>query len=64
MASKVRAQDVNEEVAAEYKLEISQEERFCSPVREVMNPTTPAISENIMNIPVAAFPIGKYIGNN
>lgn len=33
------------------------------PVSEVMNPTTPVISESITKKPVAMFPIGKKIGN-
>lgn len=63
MASKVRAQLVNEDIEAAFKLEGFQVRRLCSPVREVVKPTTPAMRENTMKNPVAIFPIGKYIGN-
>lgn len=63
MASKVSAKVVNAETAAACKFGTFHSRTFCNPVMEVVNPTTPAIRENIMKNPVAIFPIGKYIGN-
>jgi len=63
MANRVSAHVVSEDMAAACKLGASHWKMLLSPVREVVNPTTPAIRDNITKKPVVMFPIGKYIGN-
>ena len=48
--------------AAAGKLSMSQKRRWFTPVMIDATPTTPAIKENSTRNPVAAFPMGKYIG--
>lgn len=63
MASRVSAQVVNDDMAAACKLGAFHWNMLLSPVNEVAQPTTPAMSVKMMKKPVAMFPIGKYIGN-
>lgn len=48
--------------AAACKLSIFQQRMWLNPERVDATPTTPAIKANTTKNPVAAFPIGKYIG--
>lgn len=62
MARAVRVQAIAATVAADGKLSAVQERRWLSPDIADAAPTTPAIKANMTKNPVAAFPIGKYIG--
>lgn len=62
IARRVRLQAMAEAEAAAGKLSKFQKRRWLSPEMTEAMPTTPAIRENITKKPVAAFPIGKYMG--
>ena len=62
MARRVRVQAIVAAVAAAGKLSVVQERTWLTPEIAEAAPTTPAIKANVTKNPVAAFPIGKYIG--
>lgn len=62
MASRVRLQAIVAAEAVAGKLSTSQKRRWFTPVMTDATPTTPAIMANSTRNPVAAFPMGKYIG--
>lgn len=62
MARSVRVHAMVAAAAAEGRLSDVQERRWLSPEMAEATPTTPAIKANVTKNPVAAFPIGKYMG--
>lgn len=62
MASSVRDQAMAAAVSADGKLSAFQLRIWFIPAIADAAPTTPAIKANITKNPVAALPIGKYIG--
>jgi hypothetical protein len=62
MARSVRVQAMAAVAAADGKLSRVQERRWFNPDIVDAAPTTPASKANITKNPVAAFPIGKYMG--
>lgn len=58
----MRVQAIVAAAAADGKLSYVQERRWLSPEMAEATPTTPAIKANVTKNPVAAFPIGKYMG--
>lgn len=62
MARRVRVQATAAAETAVGKLSKPQLRRWCSPEMAEATPTTPANNANTTKNPVAAFPMGKYIG--
>lgn len=62
IARRVRAQAIAAAEAADGKLSAFQERIWLTPAMTDATPTTPAIKANVTKNPVAAFPIGKYMG--
>ena len=62
MASIVRAQAMAAAEAADGKVSLVHERTWAIPAITDATPTTPAIKANVTKNPVAAFPIGKYMG--
>jgi len=62
MARTVRAHAIEATEAADGKLSEVHERIWLSPEINDPIPTTPAIKANVTKNPVAAFPIGKYMG--
>ena len=62
MARHVMVQEMVAAVAAADKLPASQWRRWLRPEIAAATPTTPASMANVTKKPVAAFPIGKKIG--
>ena len=62
MARTVRVQAIAAAAAADGKLSECQARRWLSPTIADATPTTPAIIAYVTKNPVAAFPIGKYMG--
>lgn len=62
MARQVRAQAMVAAEAADGKLSWFQKRTWLNPEMTDATPTTPAIKAKVTKNPVAAFPIGKYIG--
>lgn len=62
MARTVRVQAIRAAVAADGKLSAFQLRRWFNPDNADAAPTTPASKANMTKNPVAAFPIGKYMG--
>lgn len=62
MARTVRAHAMEATDAADGKLSEVHERIWLRPEINDPTPTTPAIKANVTKNPVAAFPIGKYIG--
>ena len=62
MARRVRVQAMVPAAAADGKLSELHSRMWLRPEITEAAPTTPAIRANVTKNPVAAFPIGKYIG--
>lgn len=62
IARRVRVHAIAAAEAAEGKLSMLQSRRWLTPAMEDAIPTAPAIRANVTKKPVAAFPIGKYMG--
>lgn len=62
MARRVRVQATVAAAAADGKLSAVQDRIWLIPEMAEAAPTTPAIKANVTKNPVAAFPIGKYMG--
>lgn len=62
IARRVRVQAIAAAEAADGKLSIFQERTWLIPAKAEATPTAPAIKANVTKKPVAAFPIGKYMG--
>lgn len=62
MARRVRVQAMVAVEAAPGKLSKVHKRIWLIPEMTDATPTTPAIKANVTKYPVAAFPIGKYIG--
>lgn len=62
MASRVSDQAIIAAETAAGMLSRCHDRTWLTPAMAEATPTTPAIKENTTKNPVAAFPIGKYIG--